>query len=260
MKKNSGNKRWIKGVVGNVLYPIIALGLLFALWAIVAAAYKKPLVLPMPDAVVSRFFSLFAEEYFWNAVLSSLLRTFISFVVSFFAAYLFAFAAAKAEPLGKILDTVVAVLRAAPTVAVILIAYAFMSSRTMSVVVGFLIAFPILYSNFLTALRGVDNNLITMAKIYKVKKSSVLINVYFLNVLPSVFDVCRATSSLTLKVVIAAEILTSVSKSVGGAIKNANSTFEIDYLLAWTCMAIVLSFLLEITVSLLKKLCVRWTR
>ena len=214
----------------------------------------------MPDAVVSRFFSLFKEENFWYAVFSSLLRTFIAFTISFLTAYLFAFLAAKFAPVGKILDTLVAVLRAAPTVAVILIAYAFMSSRAMSVVVGFLIAFPILYANFLTALRSVDKNLITMASIYKVKKSSAVLNVYFLNILPSVFDASKSTLSLTLKVVIAAEILTSVSKSVGGAIKNANSTFEIDYLLAWTCMAILLSFLLEILVALLKKSCVRWEK
>lgn len=64
------------------------------------------------------------------------------------------------------------VLRAAPTVAVILILYAFYSNETLAFVVGFLIAFPILFTAIYSALSGVDKDLIEMTKIYKVKKST----------------------------------------------------------------------------------------
>ena len=259
-KKRIANKKWIKSAVNNVLYPILALGIIIAVWAIVSASLQKPLLLPMPDAVFTRFFSLFFEEDFWYSVFSTLLRSFLAFIISFVLAYLTAFLAVKITPVSKLFDTFVAVLRAAPTVAVILITYAFFHTKTMTVIVGFLIAYPILYSAFLGALRGVDKDLVSMTKVYKISKISALFHTYFLSVSSFVFDISKSTLSLTLKVVISAEILTLVAKSVGGAIYNANSTFEASYLLAWTTMAILLSFLVELLVELVKKCVVRWKK
>lgn len=63
----------------------------------------------------------------------------------------------------------------------------------------------------------------------------------------------QINASLTLKVVVAAEILACVSKSIGGKIQTANSTFEIEYLLAWTLVAIVFGFVLEGVVAIFKR-------
>ncbi|MBR1746596.1 MAG: ABC transporter permease subunit [Clostridia bacterium] len=260
MKSKKEKREWIAGAVKNVLYPLLALAVIIGMWAILAAVKNKPLLLPMPSDVFERFFLLFGEQNFWTSVFSSLGRTCLAFALSFIPAYSLALAAIKVQALSKIFDTVVAVLRAAPTVAVILIAYAFMQARTMTVVVGVLIALPILYSAFSSALRGVDKNLLSMARTYQVSRSRILFHAYFCSILPFMFDISRSTISLTLKVVIAAEILTLVSKSVGGAIQVANATFEMSYLLAWTTMAIVLSFALEIIVAGMKKFFVRWEK
>ena len=128
----------------------------------------------------------------------------------------------------------------------------------MAIAVGFLIAFPILYSSIYSAMVRLDKDLIAMAKTYKVGKFRTILNIYFLSISGQIFDVSKSTLSLTLKVIIAAEILTNVTGSLGGQIQVAYATFEIDYLLAWTTVAIVLSFVVEIAVALIKKLIVRW--
>ena len=259
-KKRVAENKWIKSVVNNVLYPVLALGIIIAVWAIVSKALQKPLLLPMPDVVFSRFFSLFSEETFWSSVFSTILRTAIAFAISFVLGYFTAILAVRFSPVSKLFDTFVAVLRAAPTVAVILITYAFFHTRTMTVIVGFLIAYPIFYSSFLGVLRGADKNLVSMATVYKISRPRAIFHTYFLSISPFVFDISKSTLSLTLKVVISAEILTLVSKSVGGAIYSANSTFEASYLLAWTTMAIAMSFLVELIVEVVKKCVVRWEK
>lgn len=255
---SQNKKKWIKGVINNVLYPVLAMAIVIAVWAIVAKVKDKPLLLPMPSVVFRRFILLFSEEKFWKSISSTLLRTFLSFGISFVAGYAVAFLASKYRPFAAVFDTIVAVLRAAPTVAVILITYAFFHTKSMTVIVGFLIAFPILYSAFLGALRGVDERLVAMTIVYRLNPLERFLHAYFLRILPFVFDISKSTLSLTLKVVISAEILTLVSNSVGGAIYNANATFESAYLFSWTTMAIFLSFLLEIIVESLKRVCVRW--
>ena len=253
VKKINVDKKTVKRIIENIAYPLAALGIVLAVWAICAKVKGNPLVLPMPSKVLARFFALGGEKGFWSSVGSSLLRTLICFAISFAAAMIFAVLGGLFKPLHKLIAPIVSLLRSAPTVAVILIFYAFMSSNAMSVAVGFLIAFPILYSSIYSAIVGVDKELLEMAKVYKVKPADVAFGIYLPSIAPCLFDTSKSTLSLTLKVVVAAEILACVSKSIGGKIQTANATFEIEYLLAWTLVAIVFGFALEGVVALLKK-------
>ena len=217
------DKQTIKRIVENILYPLIAFGLVLAIWAIVAKVKDNPLVLPMPDVVLERFFKLGGEDGFWLAVFASILRTLISFVTSFVIALLFASLGGVFKPFHRVMSPIVTILRAAPTVAVILIMYAFLHNNTMAVVVGFLIAFPIMYSTFYTAIVGVDKDLIEMAKLYKVSPINRVRFIYLPSIANTLFDTSKSTLSLTFKVVVAAEILTSVAKSVGGMKRDRRS-------------------------------------
>ncbi len=238
----------------NVLCPIIAMGVMLAVWAIWSAVADNPLSLPMPDVVLKRFFTLCVEDGFWVSIGWTLLRTIGCFALSFALALLFGAIGGMVKSFHKILSPIVTFLRAAPTVAVIYILYAFIQNEAMAIVVGFLIAFPIMYSSFYSAIVGVDKDLLEMAKVYKVSPLDKVKSVYLPSITPTLFDTSKSTLSLTLKVVIAAEILTSVAKSIGGKVQSAYASFEIEYLLAYTLVAIVFSFVLEGLVAILKKL------
>lgn len=256
LKKFTHKKAAIR-IVENVCYPIIALGLLLAIWAIVAKVKDNALVLPMPSVVLERFFNLGGEEEFWTSVGYSIYRTIICFAISFVSAMIFAVLGGLFKPLHKVMSPIVSVLRSAPTVAVILIMYAFLGvgkSNVMTVFVGFLIAFPVLYSAFYSAIVGVDKDLVEMAKVYKMRPWDVVSGIYLPSIAPSVFDASQSTISLTLKVVVASEILTSVPIGIGAKIQVANASVEIAYLLAYTLIAIVFSFVLEGIVIIARKI------
>ena len=241
-------------IASNLVYPLVSFALVLAIWAIVAKVKDNPLVMPMPDVVIESFFSLCKESGFWTAVGMSLARTLICFVISFVAALALAALGGLANPVHRIISPIVTFLRSAPTVAVILILYAFATSNFMAVSVGFLVAFPIMYSAFYGAISGVDKDLVEMAKVYKVSPWNKVAGVYLPSVAECLFDTSKSTLSLTLKVVVAAEILAGISKSIGGKISVANATFEIAYLLAWTLVAIALSFAIEGVVAIFKKI------
>ncbi len=254
------DKKQILFFVKNLIFPLLALAIILIIWVIASAIKNNPLVLPMPKVVLEKFFTLGKEPSFWKSVGATILRSFIAFIISFVAALSLAVLAGNFRSLDKVFSPIISFLRAAPTVAVILIIYAFMTTDVMTVVVGFLIAFPIMYSSFFSAISGLDKNLLQMAKIYKVSHLSKVFNIYILSITDNLFDTSKSTFSLTIKVVIAAEILTLVSPGVGGKIQAAYASFEIQYLLAWTLMAIVLSFAAEIFVGILKKIFVRWEK
>lgn len=253
MLKIRVDKKTAKQVALNIFYPLLAFGIVLAVWAIVAKVKDNALVLPMPGAVLKMFFKLGGERGFWLSVCATLLRTAICFLTSFVIALLLASLAGLAKPVHRVLSPIVSILRAAPTVAVILIMYAFLDNDTMAIAVGFLIAFPIMYSAFYSAIVGVDRELLDMAKLYKVRPLDKVLSIYLPCIADTLFDTGRSTLSLTLKVVIASEILTNVARSIGGKIQVAYSSFEVSYLLAWTMIAIVFSFVLEWVAAISKK-------
>ena len=251
MKKLKINKKALE-ICSNIFYPLLALALVLAVWAICFKAYNNPIVLPEPGVTLKAFFTLFGEKYFWTNIGWSILRTLLCFAISFAFAVVLASLGNLWKPLNKTLAPIITILRAAPTVAIILIAYAFMANNKLAIVVGLLIAFPILYSAFFSAIENVDKDLLEMAKIYKVKPIDRIFSIYLPSVTPTLFDMSRSTISLTFKVVVAAEILTSIPKSIGVWIKYEQNIFDIEYLLAWTIASIVIAFILEGIVSLLK--------
>ncbi|MBO5777178.1 MAG: ABC transporter permease subunit, partial [Clostridia bacterium] len=122
------------------------------------------------------------------------------------------------------------------------------------VFVGFLIAFPLLYQGIYTAIVGVDKDLVEMAKFYKVKSRDIVFGLYAPEIAPQVFDVSKSTLSLTLKVIIASEVLTYAKDSIGIEMQKANQAFDVAVLLGWTLVAILLAFILEGIVAGFKKL------
>ena len=253
MLKINVDKKTAKRIALNIFYPLLALAIALAVWALAAKVKDNPLVLPMPAVVLERFFTLGGESGFWLSVLATLLRTLICFITSFALALLFASLAGLFNPLHRVLSPIVSILRAAPTVAVILIMYAFFDNQTMAIIVGFLIAFPIMYSSFYSAIVGVDKDLLKMARLYKVRPIDKIRFIYLPCIEDNLFDTSKSTLSLTLKVVVASEILTSVARSIGGKIQVAYASYEVSYLLAWTLIAIVFSFVLEWIVAILNK-------
>ncbi|MBO4539256.1 MAG: ABC transporter permease subunit [Clostridia bacterium] len=248
----------VKKILKNILVPIAGAGIVLLIWYVTAQIKNDPLVLPYPKEVFERFFMLWQEKNFYKSIFSTLGRTFLCFFISLGSAVLFAVLAELWKPFDAFTSPIISLFRSAPTVAVILILYAFIPAKKMSVIVGFLIGFPVLYSALHTAVSSTDRSLLAMAKAYRVSPVRRIAEIYLPLTLPALFDASRSTLSLTLKVVVAAEILTLVPLSLGGKIQTAYASFEISYLLAWTLLTVVLAFIFEGIVAGLKKLIVRW--
>ena len=243
-----------KRLIANIAYPLIAFGLMLAVWAIVAAAKGDKFLFPYPGEVLNGYFELLGTAAFWVALSGSLGRIILCFLIAFSAALVLSLAGGTLRPVHRVLSPVISVLRSAPTMAFILLAMIWIDYNKIPVSVGLLIAFPVLYSAFYAAITGVDSDLLQMAKVYGVSRFNTVRFIYVPSIMPAVFEGSRSTISLTAKTVIAAEILCAVKDSLGQGMQRANLTFQIAELMSWVISAIVLSFVLEGAVLVLHKL------
>ena len=245
-------KRRVGRALANVVYPVVALGVVLAVWAVVSVATDNRIIFPQQDEIFTELGRVLSRAETWRAIGLTAGRVAGSFLLSFaFAAALAALGTAF-KPLHRFLSPIVTVLQAAPTMAVILLAVIWLDSSEVPLLIGFLICFPLLYNAMHTAIAGVDAELLQMAEVYRIRPLDRLTGIYLPSVLPAVFDGGRSAVSLCVKVVIAAEV-----RSMGGEMQSAYTIYEMARLMAWTVIAIVMSFAFEGVAVALKKL---WKR
>ena len=240
-----------KSAVLTVLYPLISLAIVLLVWLIAAKSLDKPLVLPEPKEAFSELFVILGEKQTYEYGALTVGRTFLSFIISTVTAFIFSIIGVLFKPFHKVLSPIVTVLRAAPTLPVIFLTVIWFDYSEVPVVIGFLIAFPLLYSSFYTALTGVDKNLVDMAKSFNVSKKNVIQYVYLPSIRRPCLESMKSVISLTLKVVVAAEITARTKKSLGLLFRIENLTYNISALLALTVFTVIISFILEGLFSLI---------
>jgi NitT/TauT family transport system permease protein len=109
--------------------------------------------------------------------------------------------------------------------------------------------YPVIWTNLVTAIKGVDKKLLEMSKVYKVKKSVVFKKVYIPSVLPYFAAACITCLGLGWKVSVAAEVLSHPRNAIGSNLHSAKAYLDSTELFAWTFVVILLSFIFEIVFS-----------
>ncbi len=243
-----------KNAIKNLIYPLISLLLFLSVWAIISKIENKPLAMPQVDVVFNEFFHLLGLKTTWVAISGTLLNTILSFGLSMIVAFVLSVITTFFSPLHKILSPIITILRSAPTMAVILLSTLWLDNDATPVFIGFLIAFPLLYSSFRLALCSVDEKTLEMAKVFNVQKIDVLRLIYLPSVASNFISSMQSVISLTVKVVIASEVIAYASKTIGFEMIKAKIDIETATLLAYTLLAILLSFILEGIFAIINKL------
>ena len=239
-----------KKVIANILYPVAAFAAVLGMWAIVAAVKALPLGFPSVGEIFRALGQLLGSGAKWLAIGNTLGRIIAAFLLSAAFGVALAVLGQAWLPVRKFMRPVVTVLQSAPTMAVILLAVVWLDDSEVPLLVGFLVCFPLLYNTCCDALDSVDGELLEMAKVYGVRKRDRLTGIYIPTMFPVFVDGSRSAVSLCVKVVIAAEVLAQTTRSIGVEMQRESVMFEIADLLAWTVVAIVLSFLMEGLVTL----------
>ena len=246
-----------KRVLYNIGAPVLGLALFIGIWYALAQAIGISLFLPTPGETLVRFFKLLGEKKFYVAVGNTLLRTILSFSAAFLLACVFAVLSAKFRFFGKVFSPFAVVLRVLPTISVILLVFLLIRSRFAAYVIIFLVIFQMQYKSVLDAIERVDPLLKEMTEAYRFSWQKKVFSFYIPQMTPALLTGMSITLSFTVKLCVAAEVLSYVGKSVGRYMQQAYASLETETLLAWTIAAVLLGFLLEGLLLLLKKMIVR---
>ena len=230
----------------KLAYSLGGILLVFLAWTILYLLVSNDYVVSSPLKSIKEALLFFGKGYFYSALFSTLLRVFLSFVLSLVLAGVIAVISYRYKTFSNVFGSVVAVLRSLPTLAILLIILVAVNDRSVApVIVCILTLFPLLFTAIFSSLKGVDRELIEMCKVYKVPKKKQILSLYIPSILPSFCLDFSSALSFALKLVISAEILANVYKSIGGLMVEVNNYSETAMLFALALIVCVIGVIIE---------------
>ena len=242
----------------NLILPVLTIACIFLVWGITAKSVDNPFILPSIKEVAISCFALFTDKAFYLALLKTLLSSLISFLISFALAFLTAYLTKKSAKAEVVLRPIIAIIRALPTVAVVLMLYLWTTSDIAPVVVTMLVVYPTLYQNVKQALDTTDDYTLEMCKIFNVSKKDVLLKVQLPLAAPDLLSAIGSGLSLNLKLMVAAEVLSSTANCLGFMLNQSKIYYEQATLIALVVIVIAVGLIIDGTFNLLSKKAGKW--
>lgn len=230
------------------------------IWEGVALYIDNSLLFPRISEIFLSLKNLVASGDFILILWNTLSRFFISIVFSLILAIIFSVASYRYEVISFLLFPFIIFLRAVPTIAIIIVVLIWSSVERVPIVVGMLILFPILYESILGGIKNVDKNLLKMSKVFKVPTKRVVRDIYIPSIYYSISSNIPSYMGLTFKVIIAGEVLSQESLSIGGEIFINKIYLESSNIFAWIIVVIVLNYFLEKGLKTINNRVCRWEK
>lgn len=224
------------------------------LWQGVAMWLSDELILVSPVKVLLRLGTIWMEEGFFARIGFSLARVSGGFFLAFVVGVLLAALAGRFPLVETLLFPYMAVVKAVPVVSFIVLAYVWMSSRTVVMFISFLIVLPTVYTGLLSGIRAHDKKMDEMADVFRISSVRRFFFVRLPSLAPHIMSSVSLGAGLAFKSGIAAEIIAVPADSMGEAMYYASLWLQNVDLFTWTVVLLLLSILFEKILSLLLKL------
>lgn len=237
MKENGEKNAW-KRKAAILLFWLVV-------WQLAAVWLNRPIFLVGPWETLKALGRLAGTASFWRCALSSFGRISAGFGLAFLLGIVCG-SLAYAKPLfGEILAPVVNLIKTIPVASFVILALIWAGADHLTLVISFVVVFPILYVNTVSGLCAADPQLLEMSRVFRVRPPAVVWNIYRPALAPYLLSACRLALGMSWKSGVAAEVIGTPDYSIGEKLYMAKVFFGTDELFAWTTVIIVLSYLFE---------------
>ena len=224
---------------------ILSLVVILVLWIVVSRIINAPLILPTPASVFSSAANLVKTQSFWHAFAHTFLRVIISFVITVLVGTIIGLACGLSSFTRSFFELPLAIIRATPVVAFILIALFWFKSGTVPVFVCVLMTLPIMTTAVANGFTKSDKKLLGMAKVFNFTRGQVFRYIQLPSLVPFFLNGMVSTFGLSWKVVAAGEVLSLPKYAAGTMLQKAQVHLETSTVMAVAILLVIVSFLLE---------------
>ncbi len=232
MKDNNNNLPKIK---------LWAVAVLIIIWQIAAVIIDQKIFIVSPLEVIKKLYELFFTSSFWLAIGYSFFRITLGFFIGVITAIILAMLSAKYNFIRDLLSPFMLTIKSVPVVSFVILSLIWFSSENLATLICFLMVLPIVYTGVLEGILHTDENLLEMAKVFRMNTIKKIRYIYFFEVFPFFISAIKVSLGLAWKSGIAAEVIGIPNNSIGEHLFNAKIFLDTASLFAWTMVIVIIS-------------------
>ena len=215
-------------------------------WQLLSLYIRNDNIFPGVLHLITAFFSLFSDTSFIAAIASTLLRGISGMIFSLLLAMLLARQAARSEAFRVYIHPFLTMLRSVPVISFLFLFLIWFTPEYIPWAMALITMIPILTENLTAGFRNVDHSLLEMSQVYAFSFKQRMKHILYPAISPYLFSGLISTVGLGWKAIIMGEALAQPAKGIGVMIREAHGFIEIPRLLAWTLIAVILSYGFEV--------------
>lgn len=229
----------------NLILPILSVVAILLLWTVAATIVGSEYILPSIGKTFTALIILFGSGEFYIALFSTLLRSLIAFLISFIIASVLAILATAKRNAERVISPIIAIVRALPTIAIVLLLLFWTSSKIAPVIVTMLVVLPTLYTNVKNALDSVDETTVEAGRVDGANEKQGFIKIRLPQALPAICSAIGGGMSLNLKLMVAAEVIAATANSLGYLLNTSKVYFEVATMFALVVVTVIIGCAIE---------------
>ncbi len=221
---------------------------IMAVWKILSLIFSSDFVLPSPEKTLVTTLGLFSEKHFLVIVGSTVMRSLAGFTLSVILGIGLGIIAGTHPPFNAFLQPILITIRSIPVIALILLALIWLNPGSVPVFIAILTMFPFICINVIDGIKSVDPDLTEMARFYRVGRSRILRELYFPAIMPFIISGASSAMGIGWRAIITGEVLSQPLYGMGTWMQGAQTFLNVDAVIAWTILAVIISFGFEKTI------------
>ena len=232
--------------------------LIIFLWKVASLVSGSSQIVPSPGKTLLTTWEILIDPTFWPDIANTVLRGIVGFIISLLLALVLGIPAGISKNFFLFLNPLLVTIRSTPVVSIILLAIIWLGSDRVPVFIALLTMFPVLCVNIIEGIGNVDKDLIEMSRVYKVRHLRIISGVYFPSIIPFLTGGISNALGFGWRAIIIGEVLSQPTRGIGTRMQISQSYLLVSELIAWTIIAIIVSYLFELVIRKTEKKLVVW--
>ena len=218
-------------------------------WQLLSWQMAQPQLIPSFPDLVRALLRLVYTPGFLVSIGTTCLRACVGLLLSLAAASITAFLLNRSEGIRLLFMPWLSLLRSVPVISFILLALIFLNPEMIPLLIAFLTMYPLLTENLLKGLMNRRDSWKMLARQFHLNAWNRLFQINYPQLKPYLFSGLASAVGFGWRAIIMGEVLSQCVDGIGKRMKEAQVFIDVPELIAWTLVAIVLSWLTDKFIS-----------
>lgn len=214
-------------------------------WKILSLHFNSDFVLPSPEKTLVTTLKLFGDSAFLATAGSTVARGLIGFIISGILGIATGIITGINPYVDAFLRPILVTIRSTPVVSIILLALIWLHPGAVPVFIGMLTMFPFISTNVSDGIKSIDSELVVMATFYRVSRLRIVRELYIPAIMPFIVSGASSAMGIGWRAIIIGEVLSQPRYGIGTMMQNAQTFLNVDAVIAWTIIAVLISYIFE---------------